>query len=148
LIGRKRGDVELTREWARRTLALSEKAKNPFYRGAALGSLAWAELQTGNEEQLRVFLAEGLALNDKVPSPLRFLVLGPALALEVQNKNWDVSIGYVKSLLHPSQQKMPDELQSMLEGAVAKWEAGEADATEALLVQSIELMKQMRLGYV
>lgn len=148
LIGRKRGDVKLTREWARRTLALSEKAKNPFYRGASLGSLAWAELQAGNDEQAHAYLVDGLASNEKVPSPLRFLVLGPALAIEADNKNWGVAIGYVKKLLHPSQQKMPDELQSMLEDAVANWEAGDASATESLLEQSLAFMREEKMGYV
>lgn len=148
LIGRKREDIGLTREWAGHTLVLSEKAKNPFYRVAALGSLAWAEFHAGNDEQAQVYLAEGLALNEKIPSPLRFMLLGPALAMEVQNKNWEVAINHVKALLHPSQQKMPGKIRSMLEQVVAKWDAGDADVTGLLLVQSIELMKQMKLGYV
>jgi hypothetical protein len=36
----------------------------------------------------------------------------------------------------------------MLEQAVAGWEAGDAEATEAALVTGIELMKQKQLGYV
>lgn len=148
LIGRKREDVEMARDWARRTLALAEKTKNLFYQSSALGSLAWAEFHSGNDEQAREYLTEGLALDEKIPSPLRFLVLGPALAMEVQDGNWSVAIEYVKAILHPSQQKMPDEIYTLLEEAVKQWEAGQSDAAGELIVRCVELMKEKKLGYV
>jgi hypothetical protein len=37
LIGRKRGDVELTREWTQRTLAHVDRTKNMFYKVHSLG---------------------------------------------------------------------------------------------------------------
>jgi tetratricopeptide (TPR) repeat protein len=148
LVFRKRGDIALAKEWAERTLMLATKAKSLFYQAAALGSLGWVEFHAGNEPQAHDHLKEALALQEKIPTPLRFMVSGPALALEVRNKNWETAITHVKALLHPSQQKMPDELQSMLEEAVAKWEAGDASATEALLEQSLAFMREKKMGYV
>lgn len=148
LIGRKREDVEMARYWARRTLTLAEKTKNLFYQSSALGSLAWAELRSGNHEQALAYLVEGVALTAKIPTPLRFMVLGPALVVDVRKKNWGVAIEHVKTLLHPSQQKLPDDLQSMFETAVAKWDAGDASATEALLEQSLAFMREKKMGYV
>jgi tetratricopeptide (TPR) repeat protein len=148
LIGRKREDVELTREWAQRTLALADKAKNVGYKAYALGSLAWVHLHTGNEQQAQVYLREALVLIESVPAPFRFMVLGPALALEVQRKNWEAAIKYVEALLHPSQQKLPDNIQSMLEQAVAEWKVENIEATVTALVTGIEMMRQRKLGYV
>jgi tetratricopeptide (TPR) repeat protein len=148
LIGRKRGDIDLTLEWAERTLALVDKARNMFYRDYALGSLAWVHFHTGNEEQAQAYLQKVLHLNETVTSPLRFMALGPALAMEVRRENWEPAIEHVKALLHPSQQKMPDEIQSVLEQAVACWEAGDAESAKERLVTGIELMKQKQLGYV
>lgn len=148
LIGRKLGNPEMTREWAQRTLALADKAKNPFYKAFAWGSLAWAELRDGNHELTQAHITAALELLEKVPSPIRFMALGPALAMDVKNKNWDSAINHVKSLLHPSQQKIPDELQSMLEEAVAKSEAGDAEATEKLLEQGLVSMREKKMGYV
>jgi hypothetical protein len=68
--------------------------------------------------------------------------------MEVKKNNWATAINHVKSLLHPSQQKLPDELQSMLEEAVAKWETGDASATDALLEQSLAFMRERKMGYV
>jgi hypothetical protein len=148
LIGRKREDVELTREWAQRTLALADKAKNAGYRAYALGSLAWVHLHAGNEQQARVYLREALVLIERWPAPFRFMVLGPALALEVQRKNWDAAVKYVEDLLHPSQQKLPDDIQSMLEQAIVEWKVGDIQATETALVTGMEMMNQKKLGYV
>jgi tetratricopeptide (TPR) repeat protein len=148
LIGRKLDKTDMAREWAQRALSLSEKAKNPFYRVASMGSLAWAELHLGNQDQAKSILQEALAMGEKVPSPIRFMSLAPALALEVKHKNWMTAIEHVKALLHPSQQKMPDELQSMLEDAAAKWEVGDADAAEKLLEQSLAFMRERKMGYV
>jgi len=148
LIFRKRGDIALAKEWASRTLMLAQKANSHFYQAAALGSLGWVEFHAGNEPKAEEYLEQALALQEKIPTPLRFMVSGPALAMHVKNKNFETALIHVKSLLHPSQQKMPDELQSMLEEAIAKWEAGDADATEKLLEQSLAFMREKKMGYV
>jgi tetratricopeptide (TPR) repeat protein len=148
LIGRKRGDISMTHEWATRTFLLSQKAKNVFYQLQSLGSIAWVDIHANDETSARKHLQEALNLMDKVSMPTRFMVLGPALVLEVRQKNWEQAVGHVKGMLHPSQQKMPDEIQVALEQAVACWETGNLEATETLLVRSFELMRQNQLGYV
>jgi tetratricopeptide (TPR) repeat protein len=148
LIGRKRGDVKLTQEWAQRTLTLADKANNIFYKIPALGSLAWVHFHSGNEQQGQAYLQEALALDETVSSPIRFMVIGPALAIEVQRKNWEAAVKHVEALLHPSQQKLADEIQSILEQAIVEWKVGNIEATQAALVKGIELMKQKKLGYM
>lgn len=148
LIGRKRGDERLAEEWAQRTLVLSGKAKNVFYKIYAMGSLGWVHLHAGDEERARAYLEEALDLPQPYVGPLEFFVRGPALALEVKNKNWELAVNHIKVLLQPNQQRLPDEVQSTLEQSVSCWEAGDAVATEAMLMKGIELMKQMRMGYV
>jgi class 3 adenylate cyclase/tetratricopeptide (TPR) repeat protein len=148
LVFRKRGDIALAKEWAERTLVLATKAKSLFYQAASLGSLGWVEFHAGNEPKAEEYLKQALALQEKIPTPLRFMASGPMLALQVQNKNWETAVTHVKALLHPSQQKMPDELQSMLEEMVAKWDIGDVESSGSLLVQSVALMQQMELGYV
>jgi class 3 adenylate cyclase/tetratricopeptide (TPR) repeat protein len=149
LIGRKRENVELTQEWASRTLLLARKANSLYYQGTALGSLAWVEFHKDNDEGARTYSQEALTIQKKAPSSLPwFMVLGPALALEIEAKNWSDAIQHVKMLLQPSQQKMPDELQSTLEQAIAYWEAGDQESTEAMFGKSIEMMKKKQLGYV
>jgi class 3 adenylate cyclase/tetratricopeptide (TPR) repeat protein len=149
LIGRKRGDVKMTQEWASSTLILARKANSLYYQVTALGSLAWVEFHENNVRQAIIYLDEALTILKKVPASLPwFMVLGPALMIEVQAKNWGVAIEHVQKMLHPSQLKMPDEIQSLLERAVKQWEEGDTGSVGSLLSQSIDLMKQKNLGYV
>jgi tetratricopeptide (TPR) repeat protein len=148
LIGRKRADIELTQEWAQRTLTLANQAKNSLYTIHALGSLAWVQLHIGDEKQAQVYLQEALTLSTTTVNPFESMALGPALAIEVRNQNWELAFQYVKALLQPNQQKMPDEVQSMLEQAVACWEAGDLESASALLIEGLELTKQKQMGYV
>ena len=76
------------------------------------------------------------------------MVLGPALAVEVQRKNWNAAVQYVEAILHPSQQKLPEEIQSVLEQAIVAWKAGDIEAIETALVTGIEMMRQKKLGFV
>ncbi len=148
LVCRKRGDFARAKELAARTLMLAQKANSLFYQAAALGSLGWVEFHTGNEPKAEEYLQQALALQEKIPTPLRFVVSGPAMAMELKRENFASAVIHVNSLLHPSQQKMPDELQSMLEEAVIKWEAGDAKAAESLLEKSLRFMRETQMGYV
>jgi class 3 adenylate cyclase/tetratricopeptide (TPR) repeat protein len=148
LVGRKRGDVVLADEWACRTLALAEKATNAFYRTTALGSLAWVHLQRGTLEEARSYLGDALTAINTISSPIRFFVVGPALAIAVRDENWNAAVDHARTLLHRSQQKMPDEVESLLARAVQSWDAGDATATGPLLAESVTLMHSKRLGYV
>jgi hypothetical protein len=70
------------------------------------------------------------------------------VAIEAHNQNWELAVNHAKALLHPSQQKMPDDVQSMLEQSVHCWEAGDVNSTSERLTSAIELMKQKQLGYI
>lgn len=149
LIGRKRGEVEFTMEWAQRTIALADKSKSFFYKIPALGSIAWSHTRMGNDQQAQVCLQEAFALSSETAvSPLQFMTLGPALSIDVRNKNWDAAIQNTKVLLHPSQQRMPVEVQDTMEQAVECWEAGDVESTRTLLLKGLDLMKKNKLGYV
>jgi len=148
LIGRKRGDLELTLKWTQRTLTHVDRTRNMFYKVHALGSLAWVHLRIGEHELAQTYLQEGLAIIPKFPNPLGFMIWGPALAIEVGNKNWELAVNHAKSLLQPSQQKLPDDIQATLEQVIACWEAGNVKSTGVNLIAAIELMNQKQMGYV
>jgi hypothetical protein len=146
LVGRKRGNVEMAREWAQRTLAHADQTRNMFYKAHALGSLAWVHLRDEEPELAQKYAQEAIDLN--LLNPLVFMYRGPALAVEVQNKNWEQAVSHAKTFLQPMQQKMPDDVEAMLEQAVNCWEAGDVNATSEKLTSAIELMKQKQMGYV
>ncbi len=147
VVGRKRGDVEMTRRWAERTLSLARKAKNAFYQASSLGSLGWVAWREGDETRARSLLEESVQLAGDF-TPLKCMAVGPLLALAAKHRAWSAAVEHAQTLLHPSQQKLPDEVHSMLEQAIKVWNEGATERAGALLVDGVELMRQKSLGYV
>ncbi len=117
-----------------------------FYKAHALGSLAWVHLRDGEQGLAQKCAQEAINLN--LPNPLAFMYRGPAFAIEVQNKNWEQAVSQAKTFLQPMQQKMPDDIESMIEQAIVCWEAGDITSVEENLRQSVTLMREKKLGYV
>jgi class 3 adenylate cyclase/tetratricopeptide (TPR) repeat protein len=148
VVGRKRGDVEMTRLWADRTLALARKAKNVTYEASSLASLGWVAWREGDETRAQTYLTEAMLLGGKAPSPLKFMAVGPLLAIAAKHRAWSAAIEHAQTLLHPSHQKMPDDVQATLEQAVKAWESGAIEEAGSLLVHGVEMLRQKSIGYV
>jgi hypothetical protein len=130
------------------TIVLAQKQENEFYRTTALGSLAWAEHRSNNDAQARIYLEEALTLQKNVPSPIRFMTIGPAMAVEIGGGNWDAAVEHARKIIDPSQCDMPSDVRSRLEQAIKSWEEGNIEATGSLFLDCIELMRQKQMGYV
>jgi hypothetical protein len=148
VVGRKRGDVEMTRLWADRTLVLARKAKNVTYEASSLASLGWVAWREGDETRAQTYLTEAMLLGGKAPSPLKFMAVGPLLAIAAKHRAWSSAIEHAQTLLHPSHQKMPDDVQATLEQAVKAWDSGAIEEAGSLLVHGVEMLRQKSIGYV
>ena len=49
-----------------------------------------------------------------------------------------------RELLEPSQQRFPDELQSIVESACLSWDRGEADVAKSRLALALEMADGLR----
>jgi hypothetical protein len=56
------------------------------------------------------------------------------------------AVTYVRLLLSPTQQRLPDALTTILEAVVQAWDAGQPEAARSHLQQAIALA--MELGYL
>lgn len=152
LIGRKRGDVGMTRQWAERTLALVKPVNSAFYIASAYGSLGWVAWREGNETQATMHLQEAQTAIAKFPTPkansVVFLFIGPLLGLAVRQAKWGEAIEHAKVLLSPWCQKMPEDVEEALRRAVQAWEGDQTAEAHACLAQSLELMRQKPMGYL
>jgi class 3 adenylate cyclase/tetratricopeptide (TPR) repeat protein len=148
LVGRKRNDIDLTRQWAQRSLDLALQVNNTFYQITSLGSLGWVEIRAGDSDQARKYLHRAFELQGQVASPIKFMAVGPALSIETSTGKWQDAIDHARILIHPSQQKMPDETEAALVEAVRCWDGGNQEEAAKWLTQSVALMSQQKLGYV
>jgi class 3 adenylate cyclase/tetratricopeptide (TPR) repeat protein len=148
LIWRKRNDAGRVEEWAQRTLKLAEKTGNQFYEMNAHGSLAWVQYHLGSMREARRHLQKAMAYRNLSTSPTRFFILGPALAMAADEGDLEHAVEYIEMLLEPHQQKMPDEVQAVLEQVMERWQADCAAEAGVLLAKGVALMDQLQLGYV
>jgi len=51
-----------------------------------------------------------------------------------------------RQLLAPSQQRLPDELETTLQAAIAAWGTGDGQAAAAMLSDGVELAGQLRFA--
>ena len=49
-----------------------------------------------------------------------------------------------RELLEPAQQRLPDELRSIVESACLSWDRGEADAARGSLALALEMAYELR----
>ncbi len=148
LIARRRDDVAVACNWAERTLALSKALKNPFYQASSLGSMGWVAWREGDERCAQAHLQESMAIAAKIPTPIQFMAVGPLLALATKHRDWSAAVGYAQALLHPTQQKLPDDIQDVLDQAVSAWNESAAERAGALLVDAVRMMREQAIGYV
>lgn len=141
---RKCGQVEAVRNFVPRCLHAAEMAHMPEYIAAARANRAWVAWHEGDlaeaEKNARTAFETWRSLSFMYAFQWTALwpLIGVALA---QNRTADV-VGYAQALLDPSQQRLPNELMTLLKGAVRQWEEGEADAAWTAFDQALALARE------
>ena len=117
VVYRKRRQVSEVERLSRRSLRLAAECDPAVYLAAAQANLAWVAWSRGQSAQA---IALGLAaLNGWLGShyPFQWLALLPLLAVSLDGADLDSALTYRRALLAPSQQRLPHELEAVLNGA-------------------------------
>lgn len=150
LVERKRGRTATTRPLAEQALALARQLNSPFYIGNAHGTLGWVAWREGDIAQAEVHLQEAQEAIARfpVPNPIKFMYVGPLLAIAAAREDWATAVTHARALLDPGQHKMPDEAELALQTAVAAWENDRTGETAVQLQKAITLLLELGTGYV
>jgi hypothetical protein len=110
---------------------------------ASLGWLAWRE---GRAADVEARAEEALALwaNTKGWQPVHWICLWPLIAVRLGAGNVSEAVAASRQLLEPSQQRLPDELEPVVEAAVAAWDGDDRELAWAKLAQAVELAERLR----
>jgi DNA-binding response OmpR family regulator len=113
---RLRGDVERVREYSMQHLAMSEDRHLVAYEAEARGDLAWVAWRTNDTQTTRTYGSAGLKeLEQQIPrSAFEWHVRWPLLGLSLADGDAKEAVRHGRAMLHPSQQKMPDDLEDTL----------------------------------
>jgi tetratricopeptide (TPR) repeat protein len=145
---RQRGQVEAVRRHASRSLDLATARQMLEYMGLAYANLAWVAWREGNLAAVGDKGQAALEMWQKAPlaSPFQWTALLPLMAVDMAHDRIPEAIDHAQSLLDPSQQRLPDALAGVVEGAVVAWEAEGPEVAASYLDRAIRLAQE--LGYL
>jgi hypothetical protein len=75
--------------------------------------------------------------------PFKWTALWPLISVTHSQHQLSEAVDYARTLLEPTQQRLPDALTALLEEAIKYWEGGETEAAHTYLNQSIELAQEL-----
>jgi serine/threonine protein kinase/tetratricopeptide (TPR) repeat protein len=124
---RRLGDVAATRALAPQAFDAAAVARLQPYIAAAEACLAWCELREGssNEALARLRRADAIWRDGAHPFPFRWLSSLVALALAYADGDASLAASSLSSLLHPSQQLLPEPITSLLDPAANSLDRGD-----------------------
>nr|MDQ2998895.1 tetratricopeptide repeat protein [Chloroflexota bacterium] len=133
---------------ATRSLATATIAHMPEYIGTAQANLAWVTWKMGKFEQARQHGNAALAAWRQLPAghgsaQIQWTALCPLIALALDARETVTAIDYVRGLLDPAQQRLPDALTAIFEQALLAWEHGTLERVTPLLQQATALAQQL-----
>lgn len=147
-VHRQCGQVEETRQSAARSLQVATAAHMPEYMAMATANQAWVAWCTGDLVQAQDLGRAALALFHQLPAEhitgFQWTALWPLTAVALRDEQVSSAMDYVRALLDPGQQRLPDALAACLEQAIQAWDEGAPESARALLHQSVVLAQQMR----
>jgi class 3 adenylate cyclase/tetratricopeptide (TPR) repeat protein len=143
----RRHDAGTVRRLAPEAMAAGVAAAYPEYVAAAKATLAWLAWQEERFEDVITLGEEALELwkSTIVSYSWYWLCLWPMIAVRLRAEQVAEAIDLSRQLLVPPQQRLPDDLESLVEAAGAAWEHRETRVAGDKLAEALQLAAT--LGY-
>jgi tetratricopeptide (TPR) repeat protein len=142
----RRHDVEVVHSLSLQAMEAAQAASYPEYVAAAKATQAWVAWQGGRPEDVVTLAAEALKLWETtvVSYSWYWLCLWPLIAVRLANGQVAEALEASRQLLVPPQQRLPDELESMVQNAIGAWDIHERDLAGQRLGEALELAQRLR----
>jgi len=144
---RKCGQVEETEGYALRTHEAAVALENLSYIRAARANLAWVAWREGDRTRA---LEHGRAVLELAQrqgrGPFQWMWLCPLIAVALADDRISDAVEYAAGLVEPTQQRLPDTLETTIEGAIGAWERGKAEQARSHLERAVEEAREV--GYL
>ncbi|MGD1992076.1 MAG: AAA family ATPase [Anaerolineae bacterium] len=147
VLHRRRGQVDEMRRYLAQSLEAATTAHMPNYVALAKANLAWVAWREGD---LSEAVANGEAALDLWqplrPCPFRWLALWPLIGVALARERVTAAMTYARMLLDPHQQRLPPEMETVLESSVDDWKKEKIDAARLTLQRAADMATS--LGYL
>jgi hypothetical protein len=146
-IALRRGDVEVVRKLAPQAREAAAAAGAQLYVAAATALQAWVAWRDQQVQQAFALGAQALELWDSQPEsyPFHFLALWPLAGANLDAGRLEEAVDAARQLLEPSQLRLPDELEGVVQSACEAWDRVEPELAGQLLAEAVQLARE--LGY-
>jgi hypothetical protein len=143
----RRHDVEAVRSLSEQVLSAAQDTERPVHVILAKATMAWLAWRDGRPADVVAIANEALELWEGTAAsyPCKLLCLWPLIAVHLSAGQVAEAVDASRQLLVPPQIRFPDELESLVQWAVAEWDRGERDRAAHKLADALELAE--RLGY-
>jgi DNA-binding SARP family transcriptional activator len=143
-----RSQIEGVLDYALRAQEAAEAAQMPDYVAAAKGNQAWAAWREQNLLEVEEKYQEALLIWEQSPLvyPFQWQVLWPAIAVALARGRDEEAWAHAQALLEPTQQRLPEELNAVLEAAIQAFAEGQARVARPRLDRAMEMAREM--GYL
>ena len=144
VVARLRGQVDETRKFSERGMAVATEAQLLEDIGMARANLAWLALHAGNAALAQEHGLAALDLWRQLPLAMstQWLALEPLTAVALAQGRLADAVTLTRALLAPTQQRLPDSLAALLTAAVQAWDAGDTNTTRTRLIRAAQLAEQ------
>jgi predicted ATPase len=143
---RMRGNLPNTLKHARQSLELANKVTVAVYIGAAQAHLAWLDWKDLKQVDVEKKALASLVLLAEVPYPFKWYACWVLCALYLSHARIAEAVASLQAMLHPTQQRLPQDLTTAMEEVIKNWEFGREPAARKGLGQVIEMAKER--GYL
>jgi DNA-binding SARP family transcriptional activator/ATP/maltotriose-dependent transcriptional regulator MalT len=148
LVCRRRGQVLETQHSNIRAEGLAQRVQDAEFLGMAKANSAWIAWRQGDLPKAQ---ADGKAALEywqqtEVVYAFQWTALWPLIATAMKQNRPAQAMNYVHALLAPGQQRLPDTITTLLEAAIAAWNADQKASACACLQQTISTAQM--LGYL
>jgi DNA-binding SARP family transcriptional activator len=145
------GQIEAAAGYAKQGMIAATAAKIPNYIAVAQANLAWVAWRANDWERAQNCAEQAIQQWQDLKqhayvSPLLWLALWPLVGLAVKQDRIAEAIKCAQAMLDPSQQRLSDDLTSLLSGAVAGWAAGDLPLVRRYLIAACSLAE--KIGYL
>ena len=145
ILHRKRGAIEEVKHYIFRAMAVATAGNMLEYISTAKANLAWVSLREGNLYDAQENGRTALDMWQKAPLvyPFQWTALWPLISVALSKEEVSGAVEYAYALLQPSQQRLPDSLNEVLEEVMESWEKGESEKVRTKLNRAIELAQEL-----
>lgn len=145
LLHRLMQDLPGVQEFVPHALQAAQDANMPVYIGLALANQAWISLQQGDPAKAEM---EAKAAQVNIPPvfPHYGVVAWPLIAIYLPRGEASEAVKLARLLVHPSQRKLDDELESSILAAIQYYDSGDAVRASEQLGIALKLAQEHREG--